>query len=95
MTEKSVTLFLINFYDFLLTQTDNYTEVFKAIEENRADAGITNRNFGNKNAKNFEVKKTPIIFQPINIKFAFPKEGEQTPLLEKKNKRLHEKIYAG
>ena len=65
-------------------ELDNYTEVFKAIEENRADAGITNRNFGNKNAKNFNIKKTRIIFQPINIKFAFPKEGEQTPLLVKK-----------
>ena len=65
-------------------ELDNYTEVFKAIEENKADAGITNRNFGNKNAKNFNIKKTPIIFQPINIKFAFPKEGEQTPVLVKK-----------
>ncbi|MBW2670716.1 MAG: PAS domain S-box protein, partial [Deltaproteobacteria bacterium] len=59
----------------------NYTEVFKAVEENRVDAGITNRNFGNKNAKNFKVKKTPIIFQPINMKFAFPKDAELTPHL--------------
>ncbi len=62
-------------------ELDSYPEVFKAVEEHRADAGITNRNFGNKNAGRFKVKKTPIIFQPINIKFAFPKNGELTPLL--------------
>jgi len=62
-------------------ELDNYTEVFKAVEENRVDAGITNRNFGNKNAKNFKVKKTPIIFQPVNMKFAFPKNAELTPHL--------------
>ena len=62
-------------------ELDNYTEVFKAIEENRADAGITNRNFGNKNAKKFQVKKTPILFQPISMKFAFPKNAESTPYL--------------
>ncbi|RZB30780.1 MAG: hypothetical protein SRB1_03060 [Desulfobacteraceae bacterium Eth-SRB1] len=62
-------------------ELDDYTEVFKAVEENRGDAGITNRNFGNKNAKNFKVKKTPIIFQPINMKFAFPKDAESTRYL--------------
>jgi len=59
----------------------DYTEVFKAVEENRADAGITNRNFGNKNANEFNLKKTSIIFNPINIKFAFPKDAESTPYL--------------
>jgi PAS domain S-box-containing protein len=59
----------------------DYTEVFKAVEENRADAGITNRNFGNKNANEFNLKKTSIIFNPINIKFAFPKDAGSTPYL--------------
>ena len=62
-------------------ELDDYTEVFRAVEENRADAGITNRNFGNKNAKNFKVKKTPILFQPINMKFAFPKDTESASYL--------------
>ncbi|MBW2632200.1 MAG: PAS domain S-box protein [Deltaproteobacteria bacterium] len=67
--------------DCTFLELDDYTEVFKAVEENRADAGITNRNFGNKNAKNFKVKRSPIIFQPINMKFAFPKDAESTPYL--------------
>nr|MBL0716664.1 transporter substrate-binding domain-containing protein [Desulfobacterales bacterium] len=65
-------------------ELDTYKEVFKAVEENRADAGITNRNFGNKNAEFFKIKKTPVIFQPITIKFAFPKDAELTPYLVEK-----------
>ena len=63
----------------IFLELDNYKEVFKAVEENRVDAGITNRDFGNENAKNFKVKKTPIIFQLVNMKFAFPKDAELTP----------------
>ena len=73
----------------IFLELDSYTEVFKAIEENKADAGITNRNFGNKYARNFEIRMTPIIFQPINVKFAFPKDGEKTPFLVRKiNERM-------
>lgn len=64
-----------------IVEADNYDEVFQAISEGRIDGGITNRNFGNKNAVNYAVKKTPIIFQPINMKFAFPRDSEATPLL--------------
>ena len=70
-------------------ELDNYTEVFKAIDEKTVDAGITNRNFADKNAKDFLVKKTPIIFQPINLKFAFPQDSQLTPyFLEKFNAHL-------
>lgn len=54
---------------------DTYHSVFEAVKNNLADAGATNRNFGNKNEKKFNLKKTAIIFQPINIKFAFTKDA--------------------
>lgn len=63
---------------------DNYREVFKAVAEKRVDAGIANRNFGNQNAKLFSLKKTPIIFNPTDIKFAFPKNSALTPYLKAK-----------
>ncbi len=63
---------------------NSYREVFKAIAEKRVDAGITNRNFGNRNAKLFSLKKTPIIFNPTDIKFAFPKNSALTPYLKAK-----------
>jgi len=67
--------------DCTLIELDNYKEVFRAITEGMADGGITNRNFGNKNEKNYAVKKTPIIFQPINMKFAFPRDSANTPYI--------------
>jgi len=55
----------------------DYQQVFKAIEAKTVDAGITNRNYGNHNAHAYRVKKTPIIFQPIGMRFAF---SPQSPL---------------
>ncbi|MFW8599942.1 response regulator [Desulfobacterota bacterium M19] len=69
---------------------NNYREVFKAVAEKRVDAGITNRNFGNRNAKHFSLKKTPIIFNPTDIKFAFPKNSALTPYLKSKIDRQME-----
>ncbi len=72
-----------------IIEVENIEEVFKAIEAGRVDGGIVNRNFGNKFAKNFAVKATSIIFQPINMQFAFPKVSEKTPiLLEKINRQI-------
>ncbi|MCK5097180.1 MAG: transporter substrate-binding domain-containing protein [Desulfobacteraceae bacterium] len=56
-------------------ELDNYNKVFEAVNNNLADAGVTNRNYGNKNEKKFNLKKTAIIFQPVNMKFAFPKKS--------------------
>ncbi|MCK5162088.1 MAG: transporter substrate-binding domain-containing protein [Desulfobacula sp.] len=61
-----------------LIELSDYAKVFKAVETGSADAGITNRNFGNKYAKDFSIKKTAIIFQPVNLKFAFPRDASTT-----------------
>ncbi len=63
---------------------DNYKDVFKAVEDKIVNAGITNRNFGNRNENKYRVKNTGIIFQPVIIKFAFPKNSFLTPFLVKK-----------
>ncbi|MCB1869261.1 MAG: transporter substrate-binding domain-containing protein [Gammaproteobacteria bacterium] len=67
--------------DVTFVELDDYQSVFKAIEEGRVDAGITNRNFGDLNEDRFAVKSTPIIFQPISMRFAFPMEGPSSKLL--------------
>ncbi|RME40650.1 MAG: PAS domain S-box protein, partial [Deltaproteobacteria bacterium] len=64
-----------------IVEMPDYKKVFEAIENHSVDAGITNRNYGNRNARLYAVKKTPIIFQPIEMRFAFPKHGQHTPLL--------------
>ncbi|HDH81900.1 MAG TPA: transporter substrate-binding domain-containing protein, partial [Thermoplasmatales archaeon] len=59
----------------------SYTEVFEALESGEADAGVTNRDFGGRHESQFDVKKTPIIFQPVDLKFAFPKNASMNPYL--------------
>ena len=66
-------------------EQDSYKKVFNAVETNKADAGVTNRNFGNKHEDLFNLKKTAIVFQPISVKFALTK-GTQT------SKRVSEKL---
>ena len=74
---------------------DNYKEVFKAVKDKTAYAGIANRNFGNKNAEKYDLKSTGIIFQPINIKFALPKYSSLTPLLVKEIDSSMKKLKSG
>ncbi len=62
-------------------ELDDYNQVFKAIEEGRCDAGIANRDFANPWAGRSRVRMTPIIFQPINTKFAFSKGSPKTAYL--------------
>ncbi|MDX8392812.1 MAG: transporter substrate-binding domain-containing protein [Mariprofundaceae bacterium] len=66
-----------------IVEMDDYQQVFKAIEERTVDAGITNRDYGNRNAKAFAVRKTAIMFQPIGMRFAFSKASALTPQLVK------------
>jgi len=62
-------------------EMNNYTEVFEALEKGEIDAGVTNKDFGNKHEKDFNIKRTPIIFQPAHMQFAFPKDSDLTPYL--------------
>ena len=65
-------------------ELDDYHQVFKAVAEGQVDAGITNRNFGNRYADQFAVKGTSVIFQPISMRFAFPMHGPSSALLQER-----------
>ncbi len=54
-------------------EAKNYREVLKMVSDGRVDAGLTNRFFGLTNAQDFEVQKSPIVLNPIEILFAAPK----------------------
>lgn len=62
-------------------ELDDYNQVFDALAKNQVDASITNRDFGDRYAESFQVKATPIIFQPTSIRFAFPKGASSSDLL--------------
>lgn len=48
---------------------DNYREVFEAVGSGRVDAGVANRLFGLRYGKDMGVDTTPILFNPVSIRF--------------------------
>jgi two-component system cell cycle sensor histidine kinase/response regulator CckA len=67
--------------DCIFIETDSYNDVFGLLEKREADAGVVNKNFGNIKEKEYKVKRTAILFQPADLRFAFSKESSLTPLL--------------
>ncbi|WP_211236311.1 transporter substrate-binding domain-containing protein [Desulfovibrio inopinatus] len=63
-------------------EVDSYKEVFSLLDTEQADAGVVNRIFGAVFAKDYNVQKTPIIFNPRQLQFAFPPHGPHTPMLK-------------
>ena len=59
-------------------------KIFQALENNEIDAGITDKDFGNIHDINFNIEKTPIIFQPAHMQFAFSKDSKLIPYLIEK-----------
>ena len=52
---------------------DSYREVLELLDAGRVDAGVVNRLYGAINAKNYTITETPLIFNPVHLKFAVPK----------------------
>ncbi len=62
-------------------KVESYADVFRLVSTNKADVGVVNRIFGSVVAKDYHVEKTPIIFNPSHLKFAFPKNSPLTQVL--------------
>jgi PAS domain S-box-containing protein len=60
----------------------SYAEVFEAVQSGKADAGVTNKDFGDSNELQYQLVKTPIIIQPTQLTFAFPINGALTAYLK-------------
>jgi signal transduction histidine kinase len=63
------------------TEYDSYNEVFQSLNDGDSDAGVVNRLFGLFNEQNYAIKRTPIMFNPNKLLFAFPKNATLNPLL--------------
>ena len=60
-------------------ETDEYRTVFELVEHEIVQAGVVNRLFGVQNRKDYAVQETPVIFNPIEMRFASP--GNADPAL--------------
>lgn len=56
--------------DCNIIEMDSYNDIFQALESKEIDAGITNKDFGQLIEGDFDVKRTPVIFQPIKAFYA-------------------------
>jgi PAS domain S-box-containing protein len=56
-----------------IIEADEYDTVFELIEAGRVQAGVVNRIFGIQNKVNYLVQETPIMFDPIEVRYAAPK----------------------
>jgi signal transduction histidine kinase len=54
----------------------SYEEVFEYLEANPKSAGVVNRLFGLQYENNYKVVQTSLFFNPVDLKFAFPKGAE-------------------
>ncbi len=64
--------------DCMFIAMDSYEDVMAALHNRSVDAGITNKDFGDLNEQRFNIDRTPIILQPTQLRFAFPREGQLT-----------------
>jgi len=63
---------------------EDYTKVLEMLDLREADAGVVNRVFGDTFAKEYDVRQTPIVINPVKLKFAFPKGAVQNAYLQEK-----------
>ncbi len=68
-------------------ETDGYMEIFQLVENGTADAGVISNLFGIKHERNFDVVKSPIIFNPMELRYATAK-GQNTEILEAIDRHL-------
>ncbi len=61
-------------------ETDEYETVFEMLHANYVDIGVVNRLYGNEKKAEYDVQDTPIIFNPIEMRFAAPERQNEAVL---------------
>lgn len=62
-------------------ELDDYDEVFENVANEIADYGVVNRLFGLLHEKEYHLKQSPLMFNPVELKFAFTKGSENNSYL--------------
>jgi PAS domain S-box-containing protein len=72
-------------------EVNSYEDVFVSIDSKSVDTGAVNRLFAESEKNKYDVERTNIIFNPIELRFAFPKNATINPILiEGIDRNLHE-----
>ncbi len=59
---------------------DTYEAVFQAVRDGKAQAGVVNRMYGERHARAFGLRASPVIFNPLSVQFASTR-GAHTEML--------------
>jgi signal transduction histidine kinase/ABC-type amino acid transport substrate-binding protein len=62
-------------------EVENYTAVVEMLDRGEVDAGVVNRIFGLVAEPDYSIRQTPIVFNPRELRFAFPKNSSLSPYL--------------
>ncbi|MHA2000903.1 MAG: ATP-binding protein [Promethearchaeota archaeon] len=82
---NGITFFSENYgLNCTFVEYSNLTAVLENLNAEYIDAGVVNDFFGKLNAYKYEIQKTAIEFNPIDFKFAFPKNASLNSLLIEK-----------
>ncbi|MDD5716791.1 MAG: transporter substrate-binding domain-containing protein [Sulfuricurvum sp.] len=73
-----------------IVPTESFKESFELLQKGKVDAAIVNRYFGMKNASQYGLKNTSVIFDPAALKFAFPKIENNEKLIAAIDKHIHQ-----
>ncbi|OEF99980.1 hypothetical protein BHF71_06810 [Vulcanibacillus modesticaldus] len=68
-------------------EVNSYEEVFQSIRDKNVDLGLVNRIYGTLYENNYNVKKTPIVFKPVEVRAAVS-SGQGKELLDKIDENL-------
>lgn len=70
--------------DFL--ECEDYPSVMQAVADGKASVGLVNRLFGGVRAKDYQLRETSVVFNPIEIRYGFPKGrgGDLAPMIDRK-----------
>lgn len=63
-------------------EADEYETVLEMLHANFVDVGVVNRLYGNRNKVNYRIQATPVIFNPIEMRYAVP-EGKNEEIIAK------------
>ena len=64
-----------------LVMQENYDAVLEQAQAGKVDVGVVNRMYAMQNAHRFQVETTPMIFNPIEVRYAAPKVKSKELLL--------------
>ncbi|MFH1740006.1 MAG: transporter substrate-binding domain-containing protein, partial [bacterium] len=73
--------------EYVFVELDSFSEVFRAIHEKNADVGLIGHLFGLRQEAKYDVERTPVVFCPVEIRFAVPK-GQNRAMVEAIDKHL-------